>query len=158
VLGKIVMAPTRLTLYKRLKGGEQRRKHAANMTRRLCTAVAILVFAAVYFGAAEFGLSMAFVNASASAVWPPTGIALAVLLLWGYRLWPGIFLGAFLANLFTPAPPEATMAMVVGKTLGIATGNTLEAIVGAWLVNHFANGRNAFEQARAIFSNSFCWR
>jgi len=121
------------------------------MTRRLYSGAAILVFAAVYFCAAEFGLSLAFVNASASAVWPPTGIALAVLLLWGHRLWPGIFLGAFLANLFTPAPPETTMVMVVAKTFGIATGNTLEAVVGARLVNQFANGRHAFEKAHDIF-------
>ncbi len=121
------------------------------MSQRLYKTAAILALAVVYFGAAKFGLSLAFVNASASPVWPPTGIALAVLLRWGQRLWPGIFLGAFLANLFTPGTPETTMAMVVGKTLGIATGNTLEALVGAWLVNQFANGRHAFEQARDIF-------
>ena len=50
------------------------------MTRRLNEVGCILVLAAVYFGAAKFGLSLAFANASATAVWPPTGIALAVLL------------------------------------------------------------------------------
>jgi integral membrane sensor domain MASE1 len=104
---------------------------------------AILALAAVYFGAAKFGLALAFVNASATAVWPPTGIALAALLLWGYRLWPGIFLGAFLVNITT----QGTLL----TTLGIATGNTLEALLGVWLVNEFANGRRAFEQARDIF-------
>jgi PAS domain S-box-containing protein len=103
-----------------------------------------LALAAVYFGAGKFGLSLAVVNASASAVWPPTGIALAALLLWGYRLWPGIFLGAFLVNITT----QGTWA----TTLGITAGNTLEALVGAWLVNHFANGRRAFEQPRDIFA------
>jgi integral membrane sensor domain MASE1 len=113
------------------------------MARRYYTLAAILALAAVYFGAAKFGLSLAVVNASATAVWPPTGIALAVLLLWGYRLWPGIFLGAFLVNLTT----QGTWA----TTLGIATGNTLEALLGVWLVNQFANGRQAFEKARDIF-------
>lgn len=103
----------------------------------------VLALAAVYFGAAKFGLSLAVVNASSSAVWPPTGIALAVLLLWGYRLWPGIFLGAFLVNLTT----QGTLL----TSLGIATGNTGEALLGAWLVNQFANGRHAFDRALDIF-------
>src|SRR5438034_11501059 len=58
----------------------------------------VLVLAAIYFCAGKLGLLLAFFNASVSPVWPPTGIALAALLLWGYRLWPGIFLGAFLVN------------------------------------------------------------
>jgi PAS domain S-box-containing protein len=135
--------PAQRTQYQCFEGGEYRRMQARNMTRRSYTAVPILALAAVYFGAAKFGLSLAVVNASATAVWPPTGIALAVLLLWGYRLWPGIFLGAFLVNLTT----QGTWA----TTLGIATGNTLEALLGAWLVNQFANGRQAFEKARDIF-------
>src|SRR5436309_2709344 len=80
--------------------------------------VAILSLAAVYFSLGKFGLSLAFINASASAVWPPTGVALAVLLLFGLRLWPGIFIGAFLVNITTQGS--------VLTTLGIAAGNTLE--------------------------------
>lgn len=113
------------------------------MMRRFYKVASVLALAAVYFGAAKFGLSLAVVNASSSAVWPPTGIALAALLLWGRRLWPGIFLGAFLANLTT----QGTLL----TSLGIATGNTLEALLGVWLVNQFANGRRAFEQAQDIF-------
>src|SRR5258708_2665950 len=99
--------------------------------------------AAVYFCTAKFGLKLAFVNASASAVWPPTGIALAAVLLLGYRVWPGIWLGAFLANI--------TTAGTVLTSIGIAGGNTLEALIGAWLVMRFANGRHAFERANDIF-------
>src|SRR5437879_4523641 len=58
----------------------------------------------IYFVTAKFGLKMDAVSGFATLVWPPTGIALAVLLLYGYRLWPGIFLGAFLVNLVTGAP------------------------------------------------------
>src|SRR5712691_9026747 len=57
--------------------------------------------AAIYFGAAKLGLSLAFFNANVSPVWPPTGIAIAAVLLLGYRIWPGILLGAFLANFST---------------------------------------------------------
>src|SRR5438876_4009141 len=102
------------------------------MTRRFHFVASILALAAVYFCLGKFGLSLAFVNASASAIWPPTGLALAALLLWGFRLWPGIFLGAFLVNISTQGSPAAT--------LGIATGNTLEALLAAWLVRRFCNG------------------
>jgi integral membrane sensor domain MASE1 len=55
--------------------------------------------AATYFAAGKLGLSLAFVHVSATAVWPPTGIALAAFLFLGPRVWPGIFAGAFLVNL-----------------------------------------------------------
>ncbi|MFO1488471.1 MAG: PAS domain S-box protein [Verrucomicrobiota bacterium] len=109
--------------------------------------MAILILAAVYFGTAWFGLSLASINASASPVWPPSGIALIALLLFGHRLWPGIFIGAFAANILTQG--------TVLTSLGIATGNSLEALAGAWLINRFAGGRHAFEHASHIFSFLF---
>jgi len=102
----------------------------------------ILALAAVYFVAGKLGLKMAFLHRSASPVWPPTGIALAALLVFGYRLWPGVWLGAFLVNI--------TTAGSVLTTIGIAAGNTLEAVLGAWLVERFANGRHAFDRAGDI--------
>jgi len=99
---------------------------------------AILTLAVIYFVAAKLGLKLAFVNPSATAVWPPTGIALAALLIFGFRLWPGVLLGAFLANL--------TTAGTVATSLGIALGNTLEAVTGARLVRRFAGGRDAFDR------------
>jgi PAS domain S-box-containing protein len=105
--------------------------------------VGIVGLAAIYFCAGKLGLSLAYVHASASAVWPPTGIAFAALLLWGYRLWPGIFLGAFLVNITTQGS--------VATTLAIAAGNTLEALLGAWAIHRFANGAKAFERARNTF-------
>src|SRR2546427_5957641 len=56
---------------------------------------------AVFFVAGKLGLELAFEHASATAVWPPTGIALAAMLLYGYRVWPAIFVGAFLVNATT---------------------------------------------------------
>ena len=109
------------------------------------TAVASL--AAVYVLAGKFGLSLAVVHPSVSAIWPPSGIALAGLLLWGSRLWPGIFLGAFLVNITTQGNLLTTLA--------IASGNTLEPLWGAWLLNQFANGSKVFERARNTFSFVF---
>src|SRR5262249_46551133 len=88
--------------------------------------VKVALLAAVYFGAAKVGLSMAFVAEQVTAGWPPTGIALAALILFGFRAWPGIALGAFLANATANAP--------LGAAAVIALGNTLEALVGAWLL------------------------
>lgn len=104
--------------------------------------LAVAITALVYFVAGKLGLTLAFLHASATPVWPPAGIALAAFLLIGNRLWPGIFLGAFLVNITTAGSPWTA--------IGIATGNTLEGLVGAWLVTRFANGRHAFEHSKDI--------
>jgi anti-anti-sigma factor len=95
-------------------------------------------------------LQLAVVHPNATAVWAPTGIALAALLILGYGVWPGIFAGAFLVNL-TTAGVNLTTVGSVATSLGIATGNTLEALVGAFLVNQFAGGRNAFTRPVDVF-------
>src|SRR5438093_445597 len=96
----------------------------------------------VYFIAGKFGLMLASLHASASPVWPPAGIALAALLVLGYRAWPAIFVGAFLVNV-TAAGNAAT-------SLAIASGNTLEAVCGAWLVNRFAGGTTVFDRPQGV--------
>src|SRR6185503_1639253 len=108
---------------------------AVSRIKKLAGIVALIV---VYVCAGKFGLSLASLNASVSPVWPPTGIALAALLIWGLRLWPAIFIGAFLVNIMTPSPPGTTLVAAIIKTLGLAIGNTLEGALGAWLVHRFA--------------------
>ena len=99
--------------------------------------------AAAYVVAGKLALQLAFVNASATAVWPAAGIALAAFLLLGYRVWPAILLSAFLVNV--------TTAGSVATSIGIAVGNTLAGLAGAFLVNRFARGCRAFERAQDIF-------
>jgi signal transduction histidine kinase len=99
-------------------------------------AATLLGVSAVYLGAAKLGLLLALIHASATTVWPPTGIALASVLLLGYGVWPAIAVGAFLANITTHGS--------VATCAGIAAGNTLEALSGAWLVLRYAHGRDAF--------------
>jgi diguanylate cyclase (GGDEF)-like protein/PAS domain S-box-containing protein len=84
------------------------------------------LLAALYFGAAKGGLALAYEHDQVTAVWPPSGIALAAAFLWGYRVWPGLMLGAFVANVWTGAP--------LLSDLGIAAGNTAEGLVGAALL------------------------
>jgi diguanylate cyclase (GGDEF)-like protein len=107
----------------------------------------VAVLAVVYFCAAKLGLKFAFVHPSATALWAPTGITLAAFLIFGFRVWPGAFLGAFFANL--------TTAGTVLTSIGIATGNTLEGVAGCYLVRRFAHGPQAFERAQDIFKFAF---
>ena len=104
----------------------------------LPTPALFAVLTVVYFAAGKLGLSFATLHSSASAVWPPTGIAIAAFLLFGPRAWPAIFAGAFLAG-------------TVGTSLGIAAGNTLEGLVAAYLLDRFASGAACFERARDVF-------
>src|SRR6266511_799363 len=101
------------------------------------------LLALVYFIAGKFGLMLASLHASASPVWPPAGIALSALLVLGYRAWPAIFVGAFLVNV--------TTAGNVATSLAVASGNTLEAVCGAWLVNRFAGGTTVFDRPQGVF-------
>ncbi len=98
--------------------------------------------AAIYFLTGKLSLRLAFYYVSATPIWPPTGIALAAFLFLGYRIWPAIFLGAFLVNVTTSGSIPAC--------LGVAAGNTLEGLLGAYLVTRYAAGRFAFEQPRNI--------
>ena len=97
----------------------------------------------LYLIAGKLSLRLAFIHPSASVVWPPTGIALAALLVLGMRFWPAILAGAFVVNV--------TTAGTTLTSLGIATGNTLEALAGCWLVTRFAGGRNAFDTPGNVF-------
>jgi PAS domain S-box-containing protein len=105
--------------------------------------VAVLLLAALYFAAAKLSLPLAIPPGYATAVWPPSGIALAALLLFGTRLWPGVWLGAAIVNLAVESSWTAAAL--------IATGNSLEAFVAARLIRRrmgvplsFARGEDVF--------------
>ena len=104
----------------------------------------LLLVAGAYYGAAKLGLSFAFETPSVTAIWPPTGLALAAVVLWGYRVWPGVALGAFLANAWTGVPLLATV--------GITCGNTLEALAGAFLLLRVADFRPSLERGRDVLA------
>ncbi len=107
------------------------------------------LLAAVYFTAATASLMLAIPPGYATAVWPPSGIALAALLLFGTRIWPGIWIGAALANLAVASSPFA--ALVIGS------GNTLEALVGAALVQRYiASAQPYFDRVRNVVKFVAC--
>jgi diguanylate cyclase (GGDEF)-like protein len=100
---------------------------------RLAAALAV-----VYLAAAQFGLRFATVNPSTTLIWAPSGLALAALLRYGRGLWPGVFAGALAANLL--------VAGSLLSSVGIAAGNTLEAVLAASLLLRFSSGARCAER------------
>jgi signal transduction histidine kinase/CheY-like chemotaxis protein len=98
-------------------------------------AVELAAITAGYFLLAKVGLALASLHPSASPIWPPTGFALAAVLLRGYRVAPAIAIGAYLVNAMTGTGATAA---------AIAVGNTLEALAGAALVKRWSDGRDTF--------------
>jgi signal transduction histidine kinase/ActR/RegA family two-component response regulator len=105
-------------------------------------AVELLAIGLVYVAVAKIGLALASIHPSASPIWPPTGLALAAVMLRGYRVWPAIFLGAWLAN--------ATTAGSVYTSSAIALGNTLECLVGAYLISRWSDGLRTFDSPAGV--------
>lgn len=114
------------------------------MTKRLVWGAEVAVLAALYIIAARFGLALDAVAGFATLVWAPTGIAFAALLLRGQRLWPGVAIGALLANAFEGAP--------AGAAFGIAIGNTLEAVVGTYFLRQIPGFRASLERVLDVLA------
>ena len=110
---------------------------------RLRRAAVLGGLTAAYYAAGRYGLSLAFLNSSASPVWPPTGLALAAMLLLGRWVWPSILAGAFLVNLTTSGDWQAASM--------IACGNAIEALAGYWMAERFCGGRRTFDAIPDIF-------
>jgi PAS domain S-box-containing protein len=101
-----------------------------------------LVILIVYTACGKLGLMLAFDNPSATAVWAPTGIAVASMLIFGYKVWPAIFFGAFLVN--------TTTAGSLFTSFFIAIGNTLEGLAGVYLMRRFSQGKNTFYRVQNV--------
>jgi signal transduction histidine kinase len=104
----------------------------------------VVVLAVIYHLAARLGLQMAYVQANTSSVWPPTGIGLAALLIFGAKLWPGISLGVLLGSLLTGAP--------FNLALGLAVGNTLEALLAVFLLKRIFNLHNELDRVQDVIA------
>jgi two-component sensor histidine kinase len=115
---------------------------AADVRRLVEHVVELAGIAVIYIGLAKLSLALASIHPSATPIWPPTGYALAAVLLLGYRVSPAIFLGALVANV--------TTAGSIGTSLAIATGNTFESLVGAYLINRWSDGRSTFDTPAGV--------
>lgn len=96
----------------------------------------------VYFATGRLGLSLNAVSGFATLIWAPTGIALAAMLIMGLRYWPGVLLGAVLVNVVTGAP------LLVA--LGMGVGNTLEAVLGAYILKRFTGFKTSLERVADV--------
>ena len=105
-------------------------------------AVRLILVGLAYFTLAYLGLRLASINPSATPIWPPTGFAIAAILLWGNRIAPAIFIAAFLINQLT--------AGSIFTSLAIAGGNTLEAVIAGYLVRHWAEGEQVFDTPTGV--------
>ena len=103
----------------------------------------VVVLIALYFIGGIIGKENSFLSGSVALVWPPAGIALAAILLFGYRFWPGVALGAVLFSFMNGMPFGFF-------TLGTAIGNTMGAIVCAFLLKKFISFNNAMERTRDV--------
>ena len=102
----------------------------------------VAALALAYFAGARLGLRFVDIGPQVSAVWPPAGIALAAILLGGYRLWPGIVLGELAASLVA--------GLAWPAVVWLALGNTAKVLLAAWLLKRFVGFRNAMERVRDV--------
>jgi PAS domain S-box-containing protein len=110
--------------------------------RRWLYAGSVLVVAGLYYVAAKVGLRLAYLNGAVTALWPPVGVGIAALVLYGPRLWPGIVIGDLLAGDYSTP---------FGTVLGQTVGNTLEVVVAAIVLRRLA-GRPAMDRVTDVFA------
>lgn len=96
----------------------------------------------VYVGVAKIGFRAAFIAEQVSPVWPATGLAIWALLHFGIRMWPAVWLGAFIAN--------ATTAVPLGAASVMSSGNALEAIAAVALIHRFTDVDRNLERLRHV--------
>ncbi len=114
--------------------------------------IEVIAIAIIYYGAARLSLLLSFQHTNASPVWPPSGIALAMILLLGYRIWPGIMIGAFVVNVVVfLANKVAGIGSIVAISSSIGVGNTLEAVSGAYLLHRVIGSRNPLNRSQDVF-------
>ena len=116
---------------------------ATRAGRLMLLAVSIGLLAAVYYGAAKIGLRLAYLHGTVTALWPPVGVGIAALVLYGTRLWPGIVIGDLLVGDYS-----SPLGTVLGQTLG----NTLEVVVAAVLLRRLIGARTGLERVGDVFA------
>lgn len=113
---------------------------------------AIALLAVVYYFSARWSLLLAFEDSNASPIWPPSGIALGAMLLFGRRVWPGLIIGAFAANLVTfEANQVVAGPAAILVSLSIACGNTLEALFGFCLLRYLRITDAPLNEPQSVF-------
>src|SRR4051812_39369045 len=105
--------------------------------------IAVVVLAGAYYAAAKLGLKLAYLDGAVTALWPPVGVGMAALVLFGPRLWPGVVLGDLLV---------ADFSSPLGTVIGQTAGNTLEVLAGALLLRYLAGAGIRMNRVRDVFA------
>src|SRR5215211_3889099 len=108
---------------------------------------ALALVALAYYGAGRIGLELAYLDGAVAALWPPAGLGLAVLFLYGARLWPGIVIGDLLLGDFS-----TPLGTVLAQTLG----NTLALVAAALLLRRLTAGRGGLERVADVLAFVAC--
>src|SRR3954468_13891361 len=109
--------------------------------------IGVLLVAGTYYAAAKIGLRLAYLHGTVTALWPPVGVGIAALVLYGPRLWPGIVAGDLLA---------ADFSSPFGTVLGQTAGNTLEVVIAAVLLRRLVGSRIGMTRVREVFALLGC--
>ncbi len=110
----------------------------------------VLALAGIYLVTARLGLLMAHPGTNATAVWLPTGIAMAAVLRWGSRIWPGIFLGSLGVNAWLLLGLGLSPQASFWAALAAAAGNSGEAVLAGFLIERFTGTRNPFGRSKDV--------
>jgi len=116
--------------------------------------IRIVILAAGYSLTGIVGLSLAIPPGYATAVWPPSGLALAALLMWGPRVWPGIWVGSFLVNVavaLTTANADVNQTSLV-VAASIAVGSTIQSLITALALQRWVGVATLFESGSATLA------
>src|SRR5215831_8892895 len=114
------------------------------MSKSLISSVTkILFIAALYYVLGRVGLSISVVKVA--PVWPAAGVALAAVLIWGYRIWPGIWIGAFSINLWSTLDPAHPINSALLSII-TATSTTLGSLLANYLLTRYANGGRCLDR------------
>src|SRR4051795_4613564 len=107
----------------------------------------LALVAGAYYGVGRIGLELAYLDGAVAALWPPAGFGLAVLFLYGVRLWPGIVIGDLLLGDFSTP---------LGTVLGQTVGNTVAVVVAALLLRRLTGGRGALDRVPDVLALVAC--
>ncbi|MGB7623050.1 MAG: MASE1 domain-containing protein, partial [Terriglobia bacterium] len=121
--------------------GPAKRQVQAHQTPQYLVELALVLVA--YLLGGKVGLAIPFTSGNVSPMWPPAGIAVAAMLVVGYRSWPAVAIAAFLVNFFTPIPHVAA--------LGIAVGNTVGPLAGIWLMRRISRFHPSLTRLQDVF-------
>lgn len=132
--------------------GESRRLPTGGGPLSVDCFLKVVGLAVAYFHTGWLGLLLAIPPGYATAVWLPSGIALVGLLWWGPRVWPGIWLGSFLVNVWVSLTAANAEISFTGLAVAASIGSTLQALLGAFLLQRWVGAGRLFERGTAILA------